>query len=68
MIWIISWILWRGKLIGVLGGRDSDQQTKLVFCIGWFRSILIYQQQYRRGGKGIPYSHREVFVNRYGRL
>ena len=38
--------LWRGRSIGVLIGRDSGQQTRLVFCIGRFESILVDQQKH----------------------
>ena len=41
---IILQTFYSGSLIGMVGGGDSSQKTKLVFCIGQFGSILIIQQ------------------------
>ena len=45
----------RKRLCGMVVGRDSDQQTKLLFCIDHFGSIFITQKQSRLGGKGWIY-------------
>ena len=37
--------LFIGSPIGVLGGIDIGQQTRLEFCIGCFGSILVDHQQ-----------------------
>ena len=36
-----------GGPIGVLGGIDIGQQTRLEFCIGRFGSILVDQKQHK---------------------
>ena len=54
--------------MGVVGRRYSGLQTKSVFCIGWFRSILINQQKQRRGGKVLLYRKRGGFIDWSGVL
>ena len=46
-----------------MGGRESDQQKKLVFCIGWFGSIFIAKHRQRLGPKGRLYNQRLGFID-----